>query len=153
MGLVRSIGDLFFRLRSRYSHSPAPGEDPDQWLGRRGEHLAVGYLRRHRYKVLYRNFRAPKGGEVDIVCRDKTCDTLVFVEVKTRRSLAFGSPAEAVTREKQILITRGALAWIQMLDDPEILFRFDIVEIVMTGQKVEFSIIKDAFKLPEPTRV
>jgi len=100
--------------------------------------------------VLYRNFRAPHGGEVDIVCRDKACATLVFVEVKTRRSLAFGSPAEAVTREKQKLIARGALAWLELLGNPEILFRFDIVEIVFEDETPSFHIIKDAFKLPEP---
>jgi len=87
---------------------------------------------------------------VDIVCRDKAANTLVFVEVKTRRSLAFGSPAEAVTREKQKLIARGALAWLELLGHPEILFRFDIVEIVFEGEKPSFHIIKDAFKLPEP---
>ncbi len=122
----------------------------DHWLGSQGEILAVRFLRRNGYKVLHRNFRAPRGGEVDIVCRDKTCDTLAFVEVKTRRSLDFGSPAEAVTREKQKLIARGALAWLDLLGHPEIFYRFDIVEIVMTGKGPEFNLIKDAFKLPEP---
>jgi len=99
--------------------------------------------------VLYRNFRAPHGGEVDIVCRDH--DTLVFVEVKTRRSLTFGSPAESVTREKQKLIARGALAWLDLLGNPDnIFFRFDIVEIVFEEEVPTFHIIKDAFKLPEP---
>ncbi len=129
---------------------PEAGENEDQWLGHEGERLALGYLRRNRYKVLYRNFRAPKGGEVDIVCRDKTCDTLVFVEVKTRRSLAYGAPSESVTRAKQKLIARGALAWLQLLNNPEILFRFDIVEIVIRDGRPEFNLIRDAFKLPEP---
>ena len=150
MGLARFIGKLFSLSGRRFSLSPEPGTNEDQWLGRHGEHLALGYLRRQRYKVLYRNFRGPKGGEVDIVCRDKTCDTLVFVEVKTRRSLAYGAPAEAVTRAKQKLIARGALAWLQMLNNPEILFRFDIVEIVITEGRPEFNLIRDAFKLPEP---
>ena len=87
---------------------------------------------------------------MDIVCRDRTCDTLVFVEVKTRRSLAHGAPAESVTRAKQKLIARGALAWLQLLNNPEILFRFDIVEIVITDQRAEFNLIRDAFSLPEP---
>ena len=87
---------------------------------------------------------------MDIVCRDRTCDTLVFVEVKTRRSLAHGAPSESVTRAKQKLIARGALAWLQMLNNPEILFRFDIVEIVITDQRTEFNLIRDAFSLPEP---
>lgn len=87
---------------------------------------------------------------MDIVCRDKDCDALVFVEVKTRRSLAFGLPREAVTREKQKLIARGALAWLELLGNPDLIFRFDILEIVYEGGTPAFHIIKDAFKLPEP---
>ena len=87
---------------------------------------------------------------MDLVCRDKACNALVFVEVKTRRSLAFGAPGEAVTREKQKLIARGALAWLELLGHPEINFRFDIVEVLFEGDMPSFHVIKDAFKLPEP---
>jgi putative endonuclease len=150
MGLVQSIGNLFSPFSRRFSRSPEPGENADQWLGREGERLAQRYLRRNRYKILYHNFRAPHGGEVDLVCRDKACDALVFVEVKTRRGLGYGTPGEAVTREKQKLIARGALAWLRMLDNPDVLFRFDIVEIVFDDFGPAFNLIKDAFKLPEP---
>ena len=150
MGLVRFIGKLFSPFSRRSSRLPRSDENADQWLGREGERLAIGYLRRNGYQVLYRNFRAPKGGEVDIVCRDRTCETLVFVEVKTRRSLTHGAPSESVTRAKQKLIARGALAWLQLLNNPEILFRFDIVEIVVTAQGPEYNLIRDAFSLPEP---
>ena len=88
---------------------------------------------------------------MDIVCRDKTCNTLAFVEVKTRRSTAFGMPGEAVTREKQKLIARGALAWLELLGNPDdVLFRFDILEIIIEEEEPSFHIIKDAFKLPAP---
>jgi len=110
--------------------------------------MAARFLRKRGYKVLYRNFRATKGGEVDLVCRHR--DVLVFVEVKTRRSLLYGSPAEAVTRKKQKLIARGAIAWLQLLHNPEVLFRFDIVEVVVTDGRPAFHLIADAFKLPEP---
>jgi putative endonuclease len=140
MGLARYIAGLF-SPSSRLSSAE---------LGRTGERLALRYLRRQGYRVLYRNFRAPHGGEVDIVCRDKSCDTLVFVEVKTRRGLGFGAPGEAVTRDKQKLIARGALAWLRLLDRQDILFRFDIVEILFDEGKPSFHLIKDAFKLPEP---
>lgn len=112
--------------------------------------MAVRYLRRENFRILYRNFRAPHGGEVDLVCRDKSSNTLVFLEVKTRTSLAFGAPGEAVTREKQKLIARGALAWLRLLDNPDVFFRFDILEILYDGQEPSFHLIKDAFKLPEP---
>ena len=128
---------------------PEPGGNEDHWLGREGERLAAAWLRRNGYRVLYRNFRAPKGGEVDIVCRDKSCDMLVFIEVTTRRSLAFGTPAEAVTRTKQKLIVRGAMAWLQLLNHPAALYRFDIVEVVLANGQPEFTLIRDAFKIPD----
>ena len=119
-------------------------------MGNRGEKIAAQHLRRLGYKVLYRNYRAPKGGEVDLVCREG--ETLVFVEVKTRSSEAFGAPSEAVTRSKQQLIARGALAWLKLLGNPDIYFRFDIVEVRMTGKTAEATVIRNAFGLPEPYR-
>ncbi|MEI8233860.1 MAG: YraN family protein [Verrucomicrobiota bacterium] len=119
-------------------------------LGRRGEAIAACHLRRLGYKVLYHNYRAPHGGEVDLVCRDR--DTLVFVEVKTRTSEAFGAPAEAVTPAKQRLIARGALAWLKLLGNREILYRFDIVEVRIAGRQTGANVIRNAFTLPEPYR-
>jgi len=119
-------------------------------LGRRGEDLAVRFLRTEGYKVLYRNYRGPRGGELDVVCREKSSNTLVFVEVKTRSSIDFGAPSEAVNRAKQRLVTRGAFAWLRMLDNPDIVFRFDIVEVVMQESGPALSILRDAFSLPEP---
>jgi len=118
-------------------------------LGRRGEQLAAKHLRRNRCKILYRNFRAPRGGEVDIVCRDRSCNTLVFVEVKTRRTRDFGDPSSAVNLAKQRLIARGALAWLRMLDNPDVRFRFDIVEVVITDGTVSCNLIQNAFQLPD----
>jgi len=83
------------------------------------------------------------------VCRDN--DTLVFVEVKTRAREDFGRPLEAVDRSKQRRISRGALAWLRMLDNPDILFRFDVVEVIMTdGRKPRLELIKHAFPLSKP---
>jgi len=150
MDLVRFIGDLLRPFSRRFSRLPEPGENLDHWLGREGERLAKGYLRRRGFKILYRNFRAPGGGEVDLVCRDCQENTLVFVEVKTRTGRAFGSPGEAVTLSKQKLIARGAQAWLRMLDKPGIYFRFDIVEILIENDKPEINLIKAAFTMPEP---
>lgn len=121
-------------------------------LGRLGEKLAARHLSRYGYKVLYRNFRARGGGEVDIVCRDKAANTLAFVEVKTRSSTEFADPASAVNREKRELIARGARAWLHMLDNPDILFRFDIAEVVVSGEVPEINVIKGAFTMPGPFR-
>jgi len=106
-------------------------------------------LRRNGYKILYRNFRGRSGGEIDLVCRDG--DTLVFVEVKTRTDEDFGRPFDAVGREKQKRISRGGLAWLRLLDNPEILFRFDVVEVVIAPEvKPRLELLRNAFELSEP---
>lgn len=117
--------------------------------GTTGEKLARRFLRRNGYKILYRNFRGRSGGEIDIVCRDG--DTLVFVEVKTRSREDFGRPVEAIRPDQQRRISRGALAWLRMLDNPDILFRFDVVEVMMSeGKEPRLELIRDAFPLSEP---
>ena len=113
-----------------------------------GEKLACRFLRRNRYKVLYRNFRGRRGGEIDIVCRDR--DTLVFIEVKTRTREDFGRPLAAVDQQKRNRISRGALAWLRLLDNPDILFRFDVVEVVISESKPRIELIRDAFQLSRP---
>lgn len=150
MGLVKSIAAVFSRCARRCFRSTEREENLSHQLGRRGEKLAAKFLRRSGFKVLYRNFRAPRGGEIDIVCRDG--DELVFVEVKTRSSRDYGSPASAVNREKQALIARGALAWLRLLDNPDLIFRFDIVEVVIDDSGKSFNLIRAAFQLPEPHR-
>src|SRR5882672_12931997 len=110
-----SIADLTNRWRRRFSRSRELSEHLR--LGARGEKLACAFLRRKGYRILYRNFRARHGGEVDIVCRDR--DTLVFVEVKTRTREDFGRPVAAVDREKKKRVSRGGLNWLRMLDDPD----------------------------------
>ncbi len=76
---------------------------------------------------------------------------LVFVEVKTRSSENFGRPIDAVDQDKRKRISRGALAWLRMLDDPDILFRFDVVEVVMArGSEPRIELIRNAFPLSEP---
>ena len=117
--------------------------------GKRGEKLAARFLRQNGYKVLYRNYRGRSGGEIDIVCRDN--DTLVFVEVKTRGSEGFGRPFETLKQDQQRRIQRGALAWLRLLDNPEVLFRFDVVEVVFTeASKPRLELIRNAFQLSAP---
>lgn len=142
MGLVQFTEEVSRRWRRRNS-----GEAAHIALGQQGEYLAAQFLRRHGHSILYRNFRAPHGGEVDIVCRDKKHSELVFVEVKTRSSEAFGAPAEAVNQKKRRLIIRGAMQWLRMLDKPEITYRFDIVEVV-NGPPLEIRHIQNAFPVP-----
>src|SRR3954462_10228232 len=144
-GLVRYIAGLSNRWHSRFSAS----QPRHVRLGTRGENLACQFLRKSGYKILYRNFKGRTGGEIDVVCRDR--DTLVFVEVKTRTREDFGRPFDAVNREKQNRISRGGLAWLRLLDDPDILFRFDVVEVIISeGAEPRLEILRNAFSLPEP---
>lgn len=144
MALARSIARVLSRWRSSIS-----SELPEHiLLGRKGERLAARHLGRNRHKVLYRNFRAPGGGEVDIVARDVQHGELVFIEVKTRSSEERGRPLDAVDRKKRRLILRGAMAWLRMLDMPDITYRFDVIEVVMTDP-VEIRHIENAFSIPD----
>ena len=122
--------------------------DAGEWnrtVGETGEDLARRWLWARGKKILYRRYRAKDGGEVDIVFRDR--ETLVFCEVKTRTSLRFGRPASAVDRKKRRLITRGANAWIQELGYLPLVFRFDIVEVVLIeGELPEVQHIENAFQ-------
>ena len=118
--------------------------------GTSGEKLACRFLKRNGYKILHRNFRGRTGGEIDIVCREN--DTLVFVEVKTRTSEDFGRPIETIRSDQRRRISRGALAWLRMLDNPDIFFRFDVVEVVMTETEPRIELIRNAFGLTEPLR-
>jgi putative endonuclease len=107
--------------------------------------LAARHLSRHGYKILFRNFRGGQGGEIDLVCRHG--QTLVFIEVKTRSTEDFGRPMDAVDRKKRRRIARGAMAWLRMLDLPDLTFRFDIVE-VLVAETIEIRVIENAFGLP-----
>lgn len=77
---------------------------------------------------------------------------LVFVEVKTRTREDFGRPMDAVDRSKQRRISLGALAWLRLLGNPDILFRFDIVEVVIVEDNAAPRVghIRNAFPLSEP---
>ena len=113
-------------------------------IGNLGEDIAAHYLVANGRKILYRNYRGPRGGEIDIVARDG--DTLSFVEVKTRTKKGYGRPLEAVTRDKQELLERGANAWLKLLGRRDLVWRFDVVEVILSdGQQAEVNIVNNAF--------
>jgi len=112
-------------------------------LGQRGERKAARLLRRMGMRIIRRNYKSPPG-EVDIIAMDG--DTLVFVEVKTRKGTAFGSPLEAVDGRKQKRLTGAALFYLSGLTDPPPA-RFDVITIVINGWRSEIEHIPDAFGL------
>ncbi len=118
------------------------------FVGTTGERLAGKQLWRTGRKVLYRNFKPREGGEVDLVYRDG--EELVFGEVKTRTRGEFGEPARAVDREKQRLVIRGANAWLRELNFPDLLFRFDVIEVLLLpGTIPQIRINEGAFTTPQ----
>ena len=151
MAPVRFIAGRFSRLlNSRWTSEQHAAADRAV-IGRRGEDVAARWLWVNGCKVLYRNYRGPNDGEVDIVCRHK--NVLAFVEVKTRTSTAFGRPAQAVTLEKQALILRGASAWLRLLGCPDIPWRYDVVEVLLIpGHKPQLNWIRAAFNTDELAR-
>jgi putative endonuclease len=117
-----------------------------QGIGRDGEALAARYLESKGYHILARRYRT-RAGEIDLVAR---CGRLiVFAEVKTRRTLSFGAPFEAVHRQKQSRIARAAahyLAHHATRDAPDC--RFDVIGVTETpGRPPVVDHIEDAFRL------
>ncbi len=91
-----------------------------------GEKLARGFLQKRGYRILEANYRCPEG-EVDLIARHR--DYLVFVEVKTKRSLEFGMPEEAITAAKRERLKAVAYHYQQSHDDLPPFWRIDVVAI------------------------
>ena len=111
--------------------------------GKQGEELAVAYLQQLGYRILERNYRCPLG-EIDIVAREK--GTLVFVEVKSRKSEQFGDPELAVGKTKQRKLTLIALYYLARQNASAQGARFDVVAVKMLGDRTEVKLIRDAFE-------
>ncbi len=102
--------------------------------GFKGEDYACGLLKKEGYKILDRNFRT-KFGEIDIIAKDGSA--LVFVEVKTRHSLKYGQPEEAVNRYKISNIKRAAYIYLKTSNNISKMLRIDIVSILVEGNLVK----------------
>lgn len=113
-------------------------------IGELGERIACSALRSRGRKILYRNYRGPKGGEIDIVARDG--EVLSFVEVKTRRKRDTSRPLEAVNKKKQELIKRGGNSWLGLLKESDFIWRYDVVEVeLVDGEVPEVTVVEGAF--------
>jgi putative endonuclease len=118
--------------------------------GARGERAARKHLRRAGLKYLTANFKSDRG-EIDLVFREADC--LVFVEVKTRSSEEWVRPAAAVDADKQRRLSLTALDYLRQLSNPQVKFRFDIVEVLLAdGQVREVRHLPNAFPLSAPYR-
>ena len=115
-----------------------------QKFGEKGEAIAVRQLKKKGYKIIETNYRT-RLGEIDIIAKEK--NTIVFVEVKTRRSVHFGNPKQAVTPLKQRKISMVALYYLKTTGQNDARARFDVVSIISNRDKPQVEIIKDAFEL------
>lgn len=111
--------------------------------GTLGENAARKFLEEKGLKFLTANF-AGKRGEIDLIFRFGAC--LVFVEVKTRSGHGWTRPSRAVTAVKRKALFRTAADYLRLLDNPEVAFRFDIVEVLLEeGVVLEVRHIENAF--------
>ncbi len=97
-------------------------------LGTRGERIAARTLKRSKYRIVARNYRCP-AGEIDLIALDG--DTLVFVEVKTRRSSETAFPEVNVHHQKQRKITQVAKYYLAAKNAQHYPCRFDVVSVVL----------------------
>jgi len=115
-----------------------------QQFGKESESLAVRYLKKNGYKILEQNYRN-KIGEIDIIAKEK--GTLVFVEVKARKTHVFGNPKWAVTPKKQRKISMVALYYLKTTRQTHVKARFDVISLSLTKDNPQIEIIKNAFEL------
>jgi putative endonuclease len=110
--------------------------------GKEGEKIAAAFLKKNGYRIMEINFRCPIG-EIDIVAKEK--DYLVFVEVKTRKSMELGYPEQAVGIRKQKKMSQLALWYMQKRKIADTNARFDVVAVTLIPEKNEVKLIKNAF--------
>ena len=139
--------DLLLRIKTWFQGKGTPHH---LRIGQIGELAAKRHLKGAGLKFLVANFRTPRG-EIDLVFQDDDC--LVFTEVKARTSEEWGRPAAAVDRERRGRLTRAALDYLRKIRNPKVKTRFDIVEVLLDGERVkEVRHLPNAFEMQRPHR-
>ncbi|MBI9072619.1 MAG: YraN family protein [Melioribacteraceae bacterium] len=112
-------------------------------IGKLGENLAAMYLIQKGYSIITRNYRHGHG-EIDIIAQFQKY--MIFVEVKTRKSLEYGTPEEAVTKSKQKQIRKVAEAFINEHDQTDLDYRLDVIAILLQkNEKPKINHYENAF--------
>lgn len=109
-------------------------------VGVAAERQGIGFLKQNGYKIIEHNFRTPYG-ELDVIAEKDSC--IVFIEVKCRRTAAYGQPFEAVDRRKQEHIIKSALHFLKTRSMHDRTVRFDVLSI--GPDKKEIELIVSAF--------
>ncbi|MEZ4526012.1 MAG: YraN family protein [Desulfobacterales bacterium] len=117
--------------------------DDRRRFGQDSEALAAELLRQKGYEIVTQNWRTGTG-EIDIIARDR--ETLVFVEVKARRTRTFGNPKYAISHKKQQKLSLTALGYLKTTSQLGSKARFDVVTLVFAGGSPEIEIVRNAFE-------
>ena len=112
-------------------------------LGKEGEDRAARFLMKQGYRIIERNYRT-RSGEIDLIALHE--GAVVFIEVKTRTSNAFGAPELAVNPRKQQRMVKAALGYIKYNKLHQVPCRFDVVAITSAAEK-EVELIQNAFEM------
>lgn len=112
-------------------------------IGGKGEEIAVDYLKSLGFEIIKQNFHFGNTGEIDIICKDG--NTLVFVEVKFRKSKTYGSAIEGVTKGKMRSIRKVAEGYLYVNKIKDIECRFDFIGIDIIDDKPKIIYLKNAF--------
>ena len=115
-----------------------------QVLGRVGERVAERWLERHGWRIIDRRFRNGRR-DIDLVAERE--GLVAFVEVKTRSGEGFGDPVEAVHWRKQRELVRSADVWIDRHGPPGANYRFDVLGVIVDGNRVRVRHVEDAFSV------
>lgn len=111
-------------------------------LGKAGEKAALNFLNRNNFRIVEQGFCFLRG-EIDIIAYDR--ETLVFLEVKSRRSHKFGFPEEALTSAKQKQLKKVALGYCTLHNIQDVECRFDVISLTYDDEGYTVSHIKNAF--------
>lgn len=115
-----------------------------QEFGELGEQIAERWLKRQGWRVVQRRFRSGHR-DIDLVVERE--GTVAFVEVKARRGREFGDPVEAVNWAKRRELVRSASVWIDRHGRPSDSYRFDVVGVLVEGERVRVRHVPNAFEL------
>ena len=122
---------------------PSTWRDPRHRRGVAGELVAGEFLENRGWQVLSHRFRLGRL-EVDLIARRGS--QVAFVEVKTRRGTAFGSPLEAITWQKKREIVRVARGWMDRFGRPDDVYRFDVIGVTISATGTSVQHVADAFR-------
>jgi len=113
-------------------------------VGKKGEKIAIEYLKKHGYKIITTNYLS-KVGEIDIIAQEK--ETLTFIEVKYRSNTNYGTPLESINYRKILHICRTA-QWYLNEHNWNKDVRFDVIEIIEQNGEYKIELIRNAFENP-----